>query len=156
MKPKVGNSRGQAFIAVGYGLEIRLNDAYIGRIIRNEMIPYFQAEDYFSGVNSAIDAMIARLSGEYAADEDKEEGVPAFAIIIGIIVLIVLFSILFGSGDQNIDGDGHHRTTMPPIFFPPSSGRRGGFSGGGFSGGGGRFGGGGGGRFGGGGAGGSW
>ena len=28
----------------------------------NEMIPYFIEDDYFGGVNAAVDAMIARLS----------------------------------------------------------------------------------------------
>ena len=49
IKPKIGNSRGQAFIATGYGLEARINDAYAGRIVRNNMIPYFIEEDYFGG-----------------------------------------------------------------------------------------------------------
>ena len=49
IKPKIGNSRGQAFIATGYGLEARINDAYAGRIVRNEMIPYFIEEDILEG-----------------------------------------------------------------------------------------------------------
>lgn len=158
IKPKIGNSRGQAFIATGYGLEARINDAYAGRIVRDKMIPYFINEDYFGGVNAAIDAITARLSGEFEAEGEEGEGIPVIALIIIIIGIIVILTSIFGGGDQNIDGDGHHRTPFPPIFFPPVSGRRGGgfggFGGGGFGGGG--FGGGGGGRFGGGGAGGSW
>lgn len=163
IKPKVGNSRGQAFIATGYGLEARINDAFAGRIVRNEMIPYFMEEDYFGGVNAAIDTIIARLSGEFTAEEQEEEGIPVVAIIILIIVLVLLFILFSGGGDQHIDSDGHRRSSFPPLFFPPMTGgsRRGGgfggFGGGGFGGGGfGGFGGGGGGSFGGGGAGGSW
>ena len=163
IKPKIGNSRGQAFIATGYGLEARINDAYAGRIVRNEMIPYFIEDDYFGGVNAAVDAMIARLSGEYIAENEGEGGVfPALFLIIGMIAIIVIVIIIAGKGNNNNGdgGSGHHRTNMPPIFFPPRSGRSsGGFGSGGFGGGGfgGRgFGGGGGGRFGGGGAGGSW
>ena len=160
IKPKIGNSRGQAFIATGYGLEARINDAYAGRIVRNDMIPYFIEDDYFGGVNAAVDAMIARLSCEYIAENENDEGeFPVLFIIIGIIAIIVIISIIGGGGDQNIGGGGHHRTNMPPFFFPPGTGRRsGGFGGGGFGGGGfgGGFGGGGGGSFGGGGAGGSW
>lgn len=163
IKPKVGNSRGQAFIATGYGLEARINDAFAGRIVRNEMIPYFMDEDYFGGVNAAVDTMIARLSGEFAAEEKEEGGTPVIAIIILIIVFVLFFILFRGGGDQHIDSDGHRRNTIPPLFFPPimGSGRRGGgFGGGGFGGfggfGGGGFGGGGGGSFGGGGAGGSW
>lgn len=165
IKPKIGNSRGQAFIATGYGLEARVNDAYAGRIVRDEMIPYFIEEDYFGGTNAAVDALMARLSGEYSAEAEEDEGVPLIAFLIILAVLFLfLWIISRGGGDQHIDGDGHHRSPSPPIFFPPSSGRRGGgFTGGGFGGGGfggggfgGGFGGGGGGRFGGGGAGGSW
>lgn len=162
IKPKVDNSRGQAFIAPGYGLEARINDAYAGRIVRNVMIPYFAENDYFGGVNAAIDVIIERLSGEFTSDETDEEGVPVFAIIIIIIGIIILIAVFFGGGDQHIDGDGH-RNSSGPIFFPPviGGGRRGGgfggLGGGGFGGGGfGGFGGGGGGSFGGGGAGGSW
>lgn len=162
IKPKRGNSRGEAFIATGYGLEARINDAYAGRIVRNVMIPYFVEEDYFGGVNAAVDEMIARLSGEFTAEaEDQTEGIPPLAIIILVIGILILFAFISGGGDQHIDSEGHRGGGNPPIFFPPMMGgsrRSGGF--GGFGGGGGGgfggFGGGGGGSFGGGGAGGSW
>lgn len=161
IKPKVGNSRGQAFIATGYGLEGRINDAYAGRIVRNEMIPYFAQNDYFGGTNAAIDTMIARLSGEFVADAQEEEGgISLMAIIIMVIVFFVIVSIFSKGGDQHIDGDGHSRG-RGPVFFPPMTGggRSSSWGGGGFGRGGGGFGGfggGGGGSFGGGGAGGSW
>ena len=160
IKPKIGNSRGQAFIATGYGLEARINDAYAGRIVRNIMIPYFKNDDYFSAVNSAIDSMAKRLSGEFDPEmESKEEGMPVSGIILFVIFFIFFIVSISkkGGDDQNIGGDGSSRGSRGPVFFPPiiGGGRRGGFgSGGGFGGGG--FGGGGGGRFGGGGAGGSW
>jgi len=155
-KPKVGNSRGQAFIATGYGVEARINDAFAGRIVRNEMIPYFMENDYFGGVNAAVDSMIARLSGEYDAEDEEEGGMPVMTIIILIIVIALVIIISSKGGDQHIGGSGHRRSSFPPIFFPPMMGgshRGGGFGSGGFGGG---FGGGGGGSFGGGGAGGSW
>ena len=49
VKPKVGNSRGEVFIATGYGLEGVLTDALCRRIIEERMIPAFRAEDYFAG-----------------------------------------------------------------------------------------------------------
>lgn len=159
IKPKTANNRGQAFIATGYGLEGSINDAFAGRIVRDRMIPYFQENDYFGGVNSAVDVIVARLSGEFDADAAKQEGVPTWLIVLIVIAVFILFSILSrGGGDQHIDGDGHHRSGGGPLFFPPisrggSSGWGGGLGGGGGFGG---FGGGGGGSFGGGGAGGSW
>lgn len=153
IKPKVGNNRGQAFIAIGYGLEAKINDAYAGRIVRNHMIPYFIEEDYFGGANAAVDAIIERLSGEFSADEKHEEGV-SFIITLIILGLILFFLIIIfksGKGGGFDNRGGHNSSTTPPIFFPNSSGRR---HGGNFGGRG--FGGGGGGRFGGGGAGSSW
>ncbi len=157
IKPKIGYSKGQAFIAVGYGLEARINDAYAGRIVRDIMIPYFIDDDYFGGVNAAVDVMIERLSGEFDAEESETGGLPWIAVFIIIIGIIIILIIISGS-DQNTGSGGHHTSTFPPIFFPPTSGRHGSSFGsgtGGFKGRGG-FGGGGGGRFGGGGAGGSW
>ncbi len=159
IKPKIGNSRGQAYISVGYGLEARVNDAYAGRIVRDRMIPYFMQNDYFSGANAAIDTMIKRLEGEFDPEMQQEEGMPVAAIIL-FVIFFILFIIAIskkGDGDQNIGSDGQSGSRRGPVFFPPivGGGRRGSFgSGGGFGGGG--FGGGGGGRFGGGGAGGSW
>ena len=157
IKPKVGNSRGRAYISVGYGLEARINDAYAGRIIRDRMIPYFNTNDYFSGVNAAIDSMIKRLEGEFDPEMEKEEAMPLTAIILFVIFFIFFIIAISkkGDDDQNIGSDGRSSSRRGPVFFPPiiGGGRRGGFgSGGGFGG----FGGGGGGRFGGGGAGGSW
>lgn len=155
IKPKIGNSRGEAFIAVGYGLETRINDAYAGRIVRDRMIPYFKEDDYFSGVNAAVDALIMRLSGEFDPDmQDEENDLSALAIILFIaffITFIIIISRKGNSDGQSIGGDGSSRGSRGPVFFPPiiGGGRRGGFGGGGFGGGGG-------GRFGGGGAGGSW
>jgi len=154
IKPKTSDSRGQAFIAVGYGLEASLNDAFVGRIVRDAMIPYFQNNDYFGGANAAADAIIARLSGQFAADEEDDELSMGqiLTLIIVLIIILVLLNIFFGKGgDQNI-GSGQNRGNRS-IFFPPVNG--GSNWGGGWSSGGG-FGGGGGGSFGGGGAGGSW
>ena len=158
IKPKEGSSRGDAFIAVGYGLEGRINDADAGRIVRDRMIPYFKQDDYFSGVNAAIDTMIKRLSGEFDPDMQNEKDEIPLTTIIFFVVFFIFFiiSISKKGGDQDIGGDGSSNSRRGPVFFPPiiGGGRRGGFgSGGGFGGG---FGGGGGGRFGGGGAGGSW
>jgi uncharacterized protein len=45
VKPKTSSS-GQVFIAVGYGLEGAVPDAYAKRIINHDMIPHFMENDY--------------------------------------------------------------------------------------------------------------
>lgn len=139
IKPKVGNSRGQVFIATGYGLEEKLNDARVGRIIDNYMLPYFQQNDYYTGTKGAIEAMIGYLSGQFQADEEAEE-LTTGDIIVGI-VLVLLFIYFISKANKNNKGN----RSSGGGFFPPIIG--GGFGGfGGSSGGGGRFGGGGAGR----------
>lgn len=150
LKPKIGNSRGQAFVATGYGLESYITDAFAGRIVRNYMIPYFQDDDYFGGVNAAVDVVIAKLSGEFDADAVQHRGIPGWVIVL-IMLIIFIVATSSSGGNKNSNKGGYNRPGGPPIFFPPTGRRGGGFSGGGRS-----FGGGGGGRFGGGGAGGSW
>lgn len=149
IKPKVGNSRGQVFIATGYGLEEKLNDARVGRIIDNYMLPYFKQNDYYTGTKNAIEAMIGYLSGQFQPDEEADE-LTTGDIIISII-LVLLFIYFISKANKNNKGN----RSRGGGFFPPIIG--GGF-GGGFGGrsGGGGFGGGGGGSFGGGGAGRGW
>ena len=154
IKPKIGNSRGQTFIAVGYGLETSLNDAFIGRMIRDKMVPYFQDNDYFGGVNAAVDTVIDRLWGKFDAESESIGELPFWVVLLVLFVLFIAISAMVNKGDQHIDSDGHRRGGGMPIF-PSSSGRQISSWGGGFGSRGG-FGGGGGGSFGGGGAGGSW
>lgn len=150
IKPKVGNSRGDVYISVGYGLEPVLNDGRIGRIIDQYMIPYLQQNNYYAATNNAVLAMQAYLSGEFANDgqetSDGEEVVKWFFIILIFIIIIIVSS----RGNNNRGGG--NRSSRGG-FFPPVIGGGFGSGGGGFGGG---FGGGGGGSFGGGGAGRSW
>jgi uncharacterized protein len=157
IKPKRGNSRGDVFIAVGYGLEEKLNDARIGRIIDTYMIPYFRTDDYYSGTKAAVYAMIDYLAGQFQAEEIGVESPDTSDIIIGIllVILFIYFMSKIGNGNSGNDSSDDNRSSGGG-FFPPFGGFGGGGfgSGGGFGGGG--FGGGGGGSFGGGGAGRSW
>lgn len=52
-------------IEVGYGLEGVLPDGYIGRLERNIMAPYFAKNDFFNGLNSAINSLSQEISKDY-------------------------------------------------------------------------------------------
>lgn len=158
LKPKVGNSKGQVFIATGYGLEGVLPDAVVnGTIIDNEMIPYFKQNDYFSGLVSGIKVMMEISRKEYTA-EQYQQNVQAGGSS-PIPFFIIIFALIF-----SVFGRGRRRRFYSPGKSLPfwlamgmmSGGRSHGGSFGDFSSGGGGFGGFGGGGFGGGGAGGSW
>ncbi len=163
VKPKTLLSKGEVFIAVGYGLEGAIPDVLASRIVREVLIPSFQKSDIYGGVNDATTLLMGLSSGEYSADKlmrGDESG--ALHIIIFFVIFIVI-SILSDRARRRANRSqtysGNQTTTdIPPILlFGPflghrSSSRSSGFGGGGFGG----FGGFGGGGFGGGGAGGSW
>ena len=144
-------------IEVGYGLEGVLPDAIVNDIRVNLMNPYFRAEQYYGGLDKAIEGIVAAVDGEYAAvakpkrRPSRHRGGGGGGGLMFIIVM--LFLMLSGRG-----GGGRHRGrgVLPALFLMSmmGGGHRGGFGSGGFGGGG--FGGGGGGGFGGGGSGGGW
>lgn len=158
VKPKTLNSKGQVFIATGYGLEGVLPDAVVnGTIIDYEMIPYFKQNDYFSGLVSGIKVMMEISREEYSAEQYQQNvNAESGSIIPFVIIVFVLVFSVFGRGRRR-------RFYSPGRSLPfwlamgmMSGGRSTGGSFGNFSSGGGGFGGFGGGGFGGGGAGGSW
>lgn len=151
VKPKKGSERGEVNISTGYGMEQYVTDATGKNIIEKEMIPAFKEGDYYTGIDKAVNVIMALCSGKFTQDEYNDgEGIPGWLTLLFIIAVIIVF-IKFSSGSgQNYSGGGS-RT----IWIPMGGGYGGGFGGGGgFSGGG--FGGFGGGGFGGGGASGSW
>lgn len=156
IKPKTKESKGEAHIAVGYGLEAAIPDITANHIIDNTMIPYFKENKYFEGVLAGVKDVYLAAKGEYnEARSKKTKGKFGNLIVIAIIVLVVVVMVTRG----NKNGGGGRRTTygdsaLPFIFFGGFGGGSGGSSG--FGGGSGGFGGFGGGGFGGGGAGGSW
>jgi len=161
LKPKVGNSSGQVFVATGYGLEGVLPDAIVNRdVVDHEMIPRFKQNDYYGGLAAGLDVIMSITRGEYTAEQYKEKvnAGGAAGIPFGIIIFILIFA-LFGRRRR---GRFYSPGRSLPFWLAMgmmsgshrSSGSFGNFSsgGGGFGG----FGGFGGGSFGGGGAGGSW
>jgi uncharacterized protein len=171
VKPKTAESRGEVFIAVGYGLEGVLTDAQANQIVDLEMIPLFKENDFAGGIDAGVDIIMKITSGEFTAENYFQQAGAAKkgGSIVGLIITIIILSMVFG-GRSKMNG----RQTMGkksnlPLWLllglMSSGANRGSFGGfssgggfGGFGGGGGfgGFGGGGGGSFGGGGAGGSW
>lgn len=150
-------------ISVGYGLEGALTDAMCGRIIRNEIVPYFKSADYYGGFAKAADAIILATKGEYTADDKPAKGgKPGTLVIILLIVLVyvilwIISKIGGGGGGSYMSGRGYRGWGNSGWGGFTGSGLGGGsWGGGGRSSGGGGFGGFGGGSFGGGGASGSW
>lgn len=159
VKPKTSYSRGQVSIQVGYGLEGAITDARCKRLIENIVIPYFREDDYFGGVDAAVDELMRLASGEISSERSDGDDDISPIIAIGLLfILILVIAVLFSGKGNSGGGGGSSRTYRrddPVIIFGP--GTRGGSFGGSIGGSsGGSFGGFGGGSFGGGGASGSW
>lgn len=147
-----------AFIATGYGLEEKIPDAIAKRIIQNVVIPNFQKQQFYEGIDEATTEIMGRLSGTFKAEKKVRLGSkPLKGIILLIIVIFIILMIRKGKGGGG-GGWGHTLGRTGSSIFWGSSGFGRGFGGGfgGGSSGGGGFGGFGGGSFGGGGAGGNW
>jgi uncharacterized protein len=81
----------KSFIAVGYGLEGAIPDAYAKRITTEVMRPYFKQGDFYGGLNAASDTMIGLINGEILPAPQKPQ-VAAFEQFLPMLLLGALFS----------------------------------------------------------------
>jgi uncharacterized protein len=156
------------WIEVGYGLEGAIPDVTASAIYRNEIIPEFKQQNYYRGIDRAIDALSKAAVGEYKVKRERGKGEGGGNDIGGILkfILIVIVVIIIiarggggrGGGMMSRRGVGGIAEAMLWSSLLGGGNRGGGGWGGGSSGGfgGGGFGGFGGGSSGGGGAGGGW
>lgn len=143
----------EVFIATGYGIEGAIPDAIAARIYRNLIVPAFREGQFYSGLDLAVDALVAAAKGEFTA-EDVPDGEGDGGILLLVIFLVLLFVLINAAKHGGGGGGGKRyrssRSGIPPVIiwgggggFGGGGGGFGGFGGGGFSGGGGSFGGGG-------------
>jgi uncharacterized protein len=161
VKTKTADSKGQVYIATGYGLEGAIPDMTCGEIVDNEILPSFRQGEYYNGLDKAINTLMSLARGEFSADQYskhlKKTAGKAVPLVVFIIIFIIIM-MLMNSGKSNHNNISRSGLPLWMLLAMMNSGRNshsgswGGFSGGG----GGGFGGFGGGSFGGGGAGGSW
>lgn len=128
-------------IEVGYGLEAQVPDAYASRIIEEKLKPNFRQENFYGGIDQAIDSLMAATNGVYESEPERQENGDTYGglTVLGFFLLVILtlvFSV-WKQGWRNTFYSGGGWTYG-------GGGSSGGWSGGGgFSGGGGGFGGGG-------------
>ena len=145
VKPKKGNEQGRVNISPGYGMEQYVTDATAKRIIERA----FKEDDYYTGIDNAVNVIIDLCSGKFTQDEYGEE--EGSALLGFLFILAIILLVIYLKRNQTYSSGGARS-----IWIPMGGGGFGGGSFGGGSGGGGGFSGFGGGGFGGGGASGSW
>jgi len=157
----------KVWIEVGYGLEGAIPDITASSIYRNEIVPEFKKQNYYRGIDNAINALTKAAVGEYKLKREKKGngdgkgGGSIFTFLI-LAVIVILAVARGGRGGGGGWGGGRRsgfgniaEAVILSSLLNGGRGSSGGGWGGGDSGGGG-FGGFGGGSSGGGGAGGSW
>lgn len=90
VKPKQLLSKGEVFIATGYGMEGVLPDAICKRIIERKMIPLFKENKYDAAIKTAVNEIILILDNDPESMTNKKEEIPTWVIIVGIILLILI------------------------------------------------------------------
>lgn len=86
-------------IEVGYGLEGALTDAQSNWIINNIMKPAFQGNDFYKGIDEAINKIISATKGEYVPSDKFEFSTKDILeyVAVGIFALIYVLRF-FGEG----------------------------------------------------------
>ena len=120
-------------IEVGYGLEGALPDATAGRIIRNDISPYFKEGRWYEGIVAGLQGIVQATTGEYTGTgkrrttQRQKNSNP-----LGLLFPLVIF-LLLGRGRMGGLG-GFFLGSM--LGSAMRGGRGSGFGGGGFGGGG--------------------
>ena len=106
VKPKTADELGDVSIQVGYGMEPYITDAVNYGIRTKEMIPAFKENDYYRGINNAVDAIIELASGAYKSDKKGNDNSDNALGAMGIILFIVFILVLLSASGKNKNGKG--------------------------------------------------
>jgi uncharacterized protein len=87
---KTQSPRRGAFIATGLGAEGPLPDAVCSRIIRDQMIPLFQQEKNFEGIQTGINSIQKALRGEFKAEPSEQSGDSWVGLLFMLAVILFL------------------------------------------------------------------
>jgi len=89
----------QLFIATGYGVEGALPDALCGKIIDNDIRPFFKQGKYVEGIDNGVSKIIDAVKGEpYKATAQKKgfrkfRSGPIFFVLF-FFALIIIFKVI--------------------------------------------------------------
>ena len=87
------------WITIGYGLEGAIPDITASSIYRNEMVPSFKEQNYYRGIDNAINALSKAAVGEYKVKrEKKSSGGKGGSIVTFLIILFVVLMIVGKGG----------------------------------------------------------
>src|ERR1700741_201911 len=89
----------KVWIEVGYGLEGAIPDVTASSIYRNEIVPEFKQQNYYRGIDNAINALTKAAVGEYKVKKERTgngNGGGRGGSLIGVIVIIFVIIMVIG------------------------------------------------------------
>lgn len=112
----------QINIITGYGIEGRLNDGKVGRIIDNFMLDYLREGEYSKGLNEGFNAVVGEIAAEYDIELEKDytgyqneledsyyEGGISLGTILFIIIVFIIISNIINKNNNYRGGGGFRR-----------------------------------------------
>jgi len=81
-------------IETGRGLEGALTGAASSQIIRNEILPYLKAENYFGGIVTGADAIVRAAAGNYQLNRDNNITLLIVIVVAAILIIAVGMLVL--------------------------------------------------------------
>jgi len=86
-------------IEVGYGLEGVLTDAMSKMIIKNEITPELKKDNYYKGIDNAVNSIIALSKNEYSVtkSENKTSGSDILFIMLMLLFPVIIIFILIAA-----------------------------------------------------------
>lgn len=84
-------------LEVGYGLEGAIPDITAAKILNEYLAPHFQKQNYYQGIDQAIDAIIALIQTENLTQNIKEAAISEYSYTknnFGFIFIIVMALVL--------------------------------------------------------------
>lgn len=94
IKPKTSTSKGEAFIAPGYGMEGILPDIVCKRIVEDEMLPKFKKKRYYEALDDATDIIVSLAKKEYPPSDYMHSSDNSHLIKITLIIIFFLSGFL--------------------------------------------------------------
>ena len=139
-------------IEVGYGLEGVLTDAMSKQIIQKEITPELKKDNYYKGIDNAVNSIIALSKNEYSVTKTESKNnnssgsdiiyIVLILLIPAIIFIVIIVAVFRGkmalstgssgsSGTNYYSGSGSNNYSSGSSDSSSSSGSDSGFSGGG-------------------------
>lgn len=113
-------------IHTGYGVEGSLPDGMAGRIIRQDIVPHLQNEDYDSAVETGVDQILTQIASPEEILPSSQEDIPIWFVLLTIalffgVVGLLIFSVSKYALSSSYSTSSNRRSSFKPSSFSSGS-----------------------------------